>query len=313
MSMRNPILLSFYGLTNGKRTVLFGKLAYSPLSDLSFKAYNRFKTFKSVVALYNTRPIRNQEFDIQLDHGTVRGQTDTSGSFWCETETNVKQTKLERIVLLSSGERVWLTENLYPNTIQTLKGSTLIISDLDDTLIDSFVSSKLKQLKTLLFTTVEKRTAVVSAAAFIRKVVQTGASAFYLSNSEQNLYPLLYRFLMLNEFPPGPLFLRQYIHLRHWAWQKISRKKNLHKRMMLEKIVELFPEKRYILLGDNTQHDLQIYLDFVSQHPEKVKHVIIREVRTSVNTPMIVQAKQLLTKQGIGFYFGTQLHEDVYA
>lgn len=308
MSVPKPILLSFYGLSNGTRTVFFGKLAYSPLSDLSFKGYNRFKTFTSVIALYQTRAIRNQAFDLYFDYGTIRAQTDISGSFWCETDMDVRQTQLQRIVLINTQEEVLLTEDLYPNRIQLVQCDTILISDLDDTLINSFVSSKLKQLRALLFTSVEKRQAVVSTAAFIQKLTASGVSAFYLSNSEQNLYPLLYRFLLLNDFPVGPMFLRQYVHLRSWAWRKISRKKNLHKRTMLEKILELFPEKKYLLMGDNTQHDLDIYLDLAKQHPDRIKHIIIREVHmNNRHAQLIREAEEFLREKNIGFYYGSTL------
>lgn len=308
MSVRKPILLSFYGLSNGTRTVFFGKLANSPRSDLSFKGYNRFKTFTSVVALYQTHALRNKVFDLYFDYGTVRGETDGSGSFWCETEMDVRQTKLQRIMLADTGEEVLLTEDLYPNRVQLVQGNTLLISDLDDTLINSFVSSKLKQLKTLLFTTVEKREAVASAAEFIRTLSDSGVAAFYLSNSEQNLYPLLYRFLLLNGFPPGPMFLRQYVHIREWAWRKISRKKNIHKRTMLAKIVELFPEKKYILMGDNTQHDLAIYLELARQYPQNVKLIIIREVHIrNRHEQLIREAETFSGEHGIGFHYGAAM------
>lgn len=306
MSTKTPILLSFYGLSNGKTNVFFGKLAYSPTSDLSFNGYDRWKTFKTIVALYRTRPVRHEKFELRFDHGIVRGHTDHSGSFWCEVDLDERQTKLLHVTLTWTGQRVLLTENLYPNKIQRVTGSTVLISDLDDTLIDSFVSSTWKQLKTLLFTTIEKRSAVTHTAPLLRSYTEFGIPVFYLSNSEQNLYPMLYRFMQLNKFPSGPMFLKQYVHVRKWAWRKIARKKNLHKRTILEKLVDLFPGTQFILLGDNTQHDLSIYLDFVRRYPGNVKKVIIREVSSnSSNTLLRQEATSFFASQGIPFYYGT--------
>lgn len=309
---RNPILLSFYGLSNGKQNLFFGKIADSPQTDLSFKNYSRFRTFRSILALYHTQAIRNREFEMKFDHGVVRGTTDHSGSFWCETEMDHRQTKLISVTLIESGKNVLLTEDLYPNRIQSILAETIVISDLDDTLIDSFVSSKFRQLKTLLFTTVEKRKAVVTTAALIRRFSQAGGIPFYLSNSEQNLYPMLYRFLALNEFPPGPLFLRQYVHIREFMWRRIWRKKNIHKRTILEKIMELFPDKKYILIGDNTQHDLPIYLELARLHPHNVRYVIIREVKKKPGDIAIVQkAKAAFSEHNIGLYYDKEFPETI--
>jgi phosphatidate phosphatase APP1 len=223
-----------------------------------------------------------------------------------------RQTKLVSITLVKSGKSILLTEDLYPNRIDSILAETIVISDLDDTLIDSFVSSKLKQLKTLLFTTVEKRKAVVTTAALLRKFSAAGAIPFYLSNSEQNLYPMLYRFLALNEFPSGPLFLRQYVHIREFIWRRILKKKNTHKRTMLEKILELFPDKKYILIGDNTQHDLPIYLELARLHPHNIRYVIIREVKQKPeDIPILQEARAELDTYNIGLYYDKEFPETI--
>jgi phosphatidate phosphatase APP1 len=312
MKVRVPILLGFYGLSNGSKNVFFGKLAYSYGRDLTFKNYNRLKTFKTIVALYTSRPVRNTHFTMQFNHGVVTSQTDESGSFWCEVTTEARQTKLIGLVLTPTLQEVQLTEDLYPNTIRPIQSGTIVISDLDDTLLHSFVSSKLKQLKTLLFTTLEKRKAVVSTASLVRRFSETGAIPFYLSNSEQNLYPLLYRFLILNNFPAGPLLLRQYVHIRHWAWRKISEKENIHKRTMLEKILELFPDKKYILIGDNTQHDVSIYLDLARQHPHNILSIIIRRVQErDEDHRLLLAANPYLKKYNISIHYGTEFSDDL--
>ena len=312
MSARVPILLSFYGLSNGKRTAVFGKLAWSGTHDLSFSNYSRIKTFNSVVALYRTRPVRNQAFEMTFDTGTINGKTDLSGSFWIEDSSPEIQRGLISILLTPSQQNVQMTKELYPNIIQTVDQKTILISDLDDTLIDSFVSSKFRQLKTLLFTAVEKRSTVDQTLSFVKQISGAGAATFYLSNSEQNLYPMLYRLFILHEFPAGPLLLRQYVHLRNWAWRKIARRENTHKRTMLEKIIELFPDRSFILLGDNTQHDLAIYLEFAKVHTQTVRCVIIRQTTLRTRDErLLVEAADFFKQNGIAFYYGSELPHDL--
>src|SRR5690606_20066198 len=137
------------------------------------------------------------------------------------------------------------------------------------------------------------------------------AATFYLSNSEQNLYPMLYRFLVLNKFPSGPLMLRQYVHLRSWVWRKISGKPNKHKRVMLEKIVELFPNRKFVLLGDNTQRDLTIYFDLAKLRPELIRCVIIRQASVKkLDEKLMVEAADFFERNNIAFYYGTEFPKD---
>jgi len=312
MSARVPILLSFYGLSNGNRNLFFGKLAYSPTGDLSFKQYNWLRTFKTIIALYRTRAVANQEFEMTFDQGTIRGTTDNSGSFWCEADMNAQQTKLVSIRLVATHQEVQLTEDLYPNRINHIDSHTIVISDLDDTLIHSFIRNKFLQMQALLFTRVEKRKAVKDMAHLIKRFSLSGASAFYLSNSEQNLYPMLFRFLLINEFPNGPLFLKQYIRLRDMVLKRLLRKKNVHKLTTLSKIIELFPNKKYILIGDNTQRDLAIYLEIARLHPDKIRYIIIRKVYEREEDKLVLeQAQESLKQHAIGLHYASTFPEDL--
>jgi phosphatidate phosphatase APP1 len=312
MKNQSPILLSFYGLSNGTTNVFFGKLAWSVVRDLSFKEYSWFKNFKTIIGLYRTRAISNIDFEMVFDHGVIKGRTDQSGSFWCEADLNEKQTRLIEIRIAPSGKRVLLTEELYPNKIHSVETHTIVISDLDDTLIHSFIKNKLVQIKTLLFTTVEKRKAVQDIAHLIKRFSLAGADAFYVSNSEQNLYPMLFRFLTINKFPPGPLFLRQYIHMRDMFSRRLLGKKHSHKMNILGKLMELFPNKKYILIGDNTQKDLAIYLKLADMFPERIRYIIIRKVREREgDVEVLREAREKLKMHDIGLHYETTYPHDL--
>lgn len=312
MSRTKPILLSFYGLTNGTRNVFFGKLSYSPVSDLSFKKYNWLKNFKTIVGLYRSRAIAFHEFEMVFDHGRILGRTDASGSFWCEADLLERQTKLLEITLIPSGKKVQLTEDLYPNTIHNIESHTIVISDLDDTLIQSFIKNKSRQIRTLLFTSVEKRKPVKDMAYLIKRFALAGTTSFYLSNSEQNLYPMLYRFLTINEFPPGPLFLKQYIRMSDMVIRRLLGKKHSHKMNTLGKIMELFPNKKYILLGDNTQKDLSIYLKLADMFPERIRYIIIRKVRDrKKDEQLLAEAREKLKQYNIGLHYESEYPHDL--
>ena len=50
------------------------------------------------------------------------------------------------------------------------------------------------------------------------------------------------------------------------------------KRATLERLAGEFPDVRWLLVGDDGQHDPEIYGDFVASHPENVAAVAIRQL-----------------------------------
>jgi phosphatidate phosphatase APP1 len=242
MSETVPILLSFYALSNGRKNLFTGQLTFSSLQDFSFKAYSSRKTFRTILALYRTRFFANQHIILNFDHGSTITKTDASGSFFCTADTVPQQTHLKEIIL-QSGHAGHIIEDFYPRTIYRIQAPVIVISDIDDTLLHSHISNKLLKLRTLMFTSMEKRKAVNSMMKLIRDLHATGATPFYLSNSEQNLYPLIFRFLLHNGFPSGPLFLKQMRRMRDvLRYQKVA-ERDLHKTKIVEQILTLFPDK----------------------------------------------------------------------
>ena len=155
-----------------------------------------------------------------------------------------------------------------------------------------------------MFTSVENRKAVISMRKLVSDLTQMGVVPFYLSNSEQNLHPLIFRFLKHNGFPEGPLFLKQMRKIRDIFRMIKTADRDAHKTKMLHEIFSLFPDKKFFLLGDNTQNDLKIYLKAAEKFSANVRYIIIRKALKSVHDQAFLDhtAKQLNTT-GIGFYY----------
>lgn len=303
MSDTVPILLSFYALTNGTKNLITGQLTYSSLQDFSFKAYSARKTFRTILALYRTRYFANQKVTLYFDKGTTQVKTDASGSFNCIADSIPHQSVLQNIIL-SNGQPVRMIDDLYARQVHHIDAPYIVVSDIDDTLLHSHISNKLLKFRTLMFTSMENRKAVKSMTKLIGELHQMGVVPFYLSNSEQNLYPLIYRFLLHNGFPPGPLFLRQMRKVRDIFRYRTLAEREIHKTKMLAQIMQLFPDKKYFLLGDNTQLDLKIYLKMAEQHPNNVRYIIIRKVLSgSHDEDYLKTVSERLKKHGIGFYY----------
>jgi phosphatidate phosphatase APP1 len=309
MSKKTPILLSFYACTNGVTSLIFGQLTFTGISDFSFKDYSQRKTFRTLFRLYQTKPYANQQLILVFETGRVNVSTNNNGGFYEKKVDHITSGSLQK-VLLADGTEVKMIGDLYQRKIHQIKSSTIVISDLDDTLMHSFIYRKLHKFRTLMFTTMERRKPVASMQELMHFFTRTGAEPIYLSNSEQNLYPIIYRFLQHNHFPAGPIFLKQLRSL----WDVIRNIKfplrNAHKANTLDDIIGLFPERKFILMGDNTQQDLSIYIDIAYKYPQNVQGIFIRKVIDKPQDQKLIQAsRDELSQRAISFYYGEEFPE----
>lgn len=303
---RIPILLSFYALSNGETTLTFGQITYTSLKDFSFVDYGTRKTFKTLIRLYRTRAYANRQIVLKFTTGIVEANTNRYGAFYVKSEASAISGRLERVAL-KSGDDVRIVEGLYARAIDAPKGDTFVVSDIDDTLVHSFINDRLMQFRTLMFTSMEKRKAVVDMQALLMHFVSRGAVPVYLSNSEQNLYPLIYRFLKHNSFPEGPLFLKHLRRLRDVLLNVKMPPRNTHKVMMLAELFEMFPNRKFILMGDNTQSDVAIYLSAAEKYGDNIRYIIIRRVlKRRSGEKRIAEAARKLAERGVGFYYADE-------
>jgi len=309
MTPKQPILLSFYALSNGEKLMVFGHLTYSLIQDLSFKGFSSKKTFFTLLSLYRTRFVAEHEIEIIFNSGKATTKTDTKGSFYFTADLQQGQTSIVDIQIGGTSVKFM---NEYDLDIHQIKTDTILVSDIDDTVLHSYISNKFSKFVTLMFTSIEKRRAVEPTMHLIRKQYELGITPFYLSNSEQNLYPLIYRFLKHNNFPKGPIFLKEMRKLRDVFRGKKFPVQQLHKLATLNQLIRFFPEKKFILLGDNTQHDLDIYLSMAEKFPASIKYIIILKViDRPADDEVVVYSSKLLKEQGIGLYYGTEFPSEL--
>lgn len=151
-----------------------------------------------------------------------------------------------------------------------------VISDLDDTVLQTGVRNLLRMGRDVLFGNAHTRIPFPGVGAFYRALHTAGLNpVFYVSSSPWNLYDVLNEFLHLHRIPAGPM------ELRDWG---ISGEEILplghhrHKRGVIERIFRTYPELSFILMGDSGQHDPEIYRDLVHDHPHRILGIYIRSV-----------------------------------
>jgi phosphatidate phosphatase APP1 len=151
-----------------------------------------------------------------------------------------------------------------------------VISDMDDTVLQSEVTSFLRAARMVLLENARTRLPFAGVAAFYRALKEgTGGArnpVFYVSGSPWNLYDVISGFLEAQEIPAGPLLLRD------WDLKPSLLRNQAHKSGHIRDILQTYPRLRFILVGDSTQEDPEIYARVVAEHPGRILAVYIRSV-----------------------------------
>ena len=155
-----------------------------------------------------------------------------------------------------------------------------VISDIDDTVIQSRVSNFLQAARTVILGNAHTRLPFPGVAAFY-DALRNGANGseknpiFYVSSSPWNIYDVITEFMDLRKIPRGPVLLRDW----DISFGSLSSTRHFdHKGVAIRNIMHLYPHLPFILLGDTSQHDPEIYRQIVHEFPDRVRAIYIRDV-----------------------------------
>ncbi|MGO4105114.1 App1 family protein [Leifsonia sp. YAF41] len=157
--------------------------------------------------------------------------------------------------------------------------TTGIISDVDDTVMVTTLPRPLLAAWNTFVLDEHARVPTPGMAVLLDRLAvgAPGAPVIYLSTGAWNVAPTLTRFLSRNLYPAGALLLTDW-GPTHDRWFRSGRE---HKRDNLRRLAGEFPQMRWILVGDDGQHDEAIYSEFQREFPDNVAAVAIRQLSPS--------------------------------
>lgn len=183
-----------------------------------------------------------------------------------------------------------LAPGWHQGTITTVNGSSVqtavqivdpdvtfgVVSDIDDTVMVTHLPRMLIAAWNTFVRSEQAREVVPGMSALYRSLLAEhhGAPIFYLSTGAWNTAPTLTRFLQRHDYPAGALLLTDW-GPTNTGWFRSGRQ---HKTDQLHRLMNEFPNIRWVLVGDDGQHDPMIYGDFAEQHPDAVEVVAIRRL-----------------------------------
>lgn len=155
-----------------------------------------------------------------------------------------------------------------------------VISDVDDTIKESNVTNP----RVLLANTfLREFKPVKGMSELYQSWAQRGAAFHYVSASPWQLFRPLEEFRSQEDFPAGSVQMKHF-RLKDTSALRFIASQRGYKPAVLEKILKHFPERKFVLVGDDGEEDPEIYGELARKYPEQVLRVFIRDVIDAKST-----------------------------
>ncbi|MEJ7767682.1 MAG: phosphatase domain-containing protein [Chitinophagaceae bacterium] len=283
---RDPIVKVYHGYGHSDRLVIYGHvLALSPLPGKRYSNNFLINAF-DLLRLFMVRPFPRATVNLNWDGKTYSAESEEDGFFkiewqpdqplspgWHPVQVNLVKSLKGNESILSVG---------HGNVFIPYVNQYICISDIDDTFLISHSSNLRKRLKLLLTKNAHSRQPFEGVINHYQLMATAGTNPqapnpfFYVSSSEWNLYEYIVNFSHKHSLPKGVYLLSQLKQISQVF--KTGQSKHATKFIRIARIVESYPQQKYILFGDDSQEDPVIYASIAKHFPGNVRCVYIRHV-----------------------------------
>ncbi|KQS31279.1 App1 family protein [Dyadobacter sp. Leaf189] len=306
--MKRCDLKLYRGYANKTELVVFGHVVRKyPSGD---RKYTRsgFRYARTIIELFSIKTIPFLKVVLKVGNLTAETTAEADGYFrfqvpftesmpsgWHTFEVSVDEEVNGKKYQATSTEEFFLP----------YKTSYGLISDIDDTFLISHSRRSFRKLFVLLarnvqarkpFDDVVKHYQLLSFASRTHPQKESNIF-FYVSSSEWNLYDMIVRFAELNGLPKAILKLKK-IKSGLDDFVMTGAGSHVHKLRKIHNIINFYPELQFILLGDDSQKDPEIYEEICRTFPTNIRAVYIRQTRKRSRPDTTVLIKSI-QDQGI--------------
>ncbi|MDZ7608501.1 MAG: phosphatase domain-containing protein [Cyclobacteriaceae bacterium] len=294
-------IVGYRGIANADVIIISGHAFEKHKVKDTIPQHGRRKNFRQAIRRFRARPLTFATVDIQVVGITKRVRTNHHGYFTCELSHELKTPGWYPYELFWKRNDKRFIGEFYLSD----EHETGVISDIDDTLLISHSTQLLRKLTLVLFRNAHTRKVIPYLAKWYHHLSELNNADhpndfFYVSNSEWNLYDFLIDFFAINQLPKGVFFLQK---LKKGLRDMFSSGKShkSHKLTTIEFLLRFYPNKSFILVGDNGQRDMEIYSILTDKFPARVKGVMIRKLPYIKNEKRLKRYEQKITAHGVPF------------
>jgi phosphatidate phosphatase APP1 len=279
---RKPVVKVYNGYGDEDLLLVYGHVfRQSPLPKRKFKK-NFWSNSMSLLRLFMAEPFRGVKLQMDWNGQLLETETDKDGFFkfewqlpdepspgWHHIKVEMQNTRYAGTV---GHGKVFV-----PYTTQYA-----FISDIDDTFLISHSANLRKRLYVLFTKNARTRKPFEGVVRHYQLLAHANTTQehpnpfFYVSSSEWNLYDYILEFKRSYGLPEGVYLLSQ---MKRWyELTQTGQTKHSGKFMRIARVMKEFPHQKFILLGDDTQQDPEIYAKIVEGFKERIVCVYLRHV-----------------------------------
>ena len=272
-------VVAYRSFGTARSALVRGRVVEASVLERSLPGDTSWRNFRRMLRRFFSRELPNAAVRAALGAAVSDGGTDDEGYFDLALTSpelgGAGDWKTAEVAVVGSPMRGFLPARATAEILIPGAAEVGIISDIDDTVLQSHVTQKLK----LIWVT-------LSGSAFTRMpfegtselyhALAAGTSGhannpvFYVSKSPWNLYDFLVDFMDYHQLPRGPLLLRD-IGLREAP--PID-----HKSAAVRQLLETYAELPFVLIGDSGERDPEIYLETAARYPGRIRAIYIRDL-----------------------------------
>lgn len=298
----------YHGYGHQRNMVIYGHvLAYKPLRTSKY-TNNLLLNIIHLIRLFFVSPIPNVKVQMSWNNQHFLSTTEKDGFFKFEWQSNEHvDAGWHQIIIHSIDNQGKITATGEGKIFVPHSTQYGFISDIDDTVLVSHSSKTGKKLRVMFTKNPRSRKAFDKVVKFYQLLSLAHTTAdllnpfFYVSSSEWNLYDDLNEFFKHNDLPKGAFLLNS---IKKW-YQLFSTGNTKHQGKFIRviRVLEAFPKQNFILLGDNSQRDPEIYASIANKYSDRIIAIYIRNVRKSRTEITLQLLAGIENKQIYAFQF----------
>lgn len=293
-----PILKLYRGYANEQELIVMGHV-FKPTKRKEYDFQKKkLENATSIISLFRLKTESNADVYLEHDKTIIHTKTMEDGYFkFCvPLHKEVGYGWIDyQVSIVHGNETIVCTESY----IRPKRENLGVISDIDDTFLVSYTENPLKKLYHLLFRNVHARKVYEDVVPHYQALSNSGRigseeqnAFFFVSSSEWNLYRFIVRFTEIHQLPKAVLLLKD-IKSRVSDFFRNGRGGHNHKFEKIKHILEFYPNLKYVLIGDDSQHDPFLYEAICKIFPVTVKAVYIRRTGKKEKEKVSIALKNL--------------------
>jgi phosphatidate phosphatase APP1 len=279
-------VVAYRGYGSGARAHVRGRVLEASVLERSLPNDSRLRSVRRMLRRFNSREVPEATVTVTWGEQQALGRADDEGYFDVEmTPALVPASEVPEAARDWNAAQVEVTDCPVRGFVPVRSAADIlipsdsvelgIISDIDDTVLQTHVTQKLKMIWVTLSGSAFTRMPFEGTSELYRALSEgrSGRASnpvFYVSKSPWNLYDFLVDFMDHHQLPRGPLLLRD-IGLREAP--PID-----HKTEAVQRLLETYPQLPFVLIGDSGERDPDIYLTTAARYPGRIKAIYIRDL-----------------------------------